>query len=202
MDEKLQKLAEKIYNEGVEKAKSEAQRIIKEAEEKAAKILKDAEQQKEQILKKANQEKEDLYRKTLVELKSAAEQVKLSLKQELIDFISKNALKSDVSQVLNDVDFVKDLLVEIIKKWDVSSDVELILPESKKADFEKVFGKKVKEMLGKEVVITFDGKIQNGFKIQPKDGNFVLSFTDEDMNQFFAYYLKQKTKELLFAENK
>ncbi|MCX7821198.1 MAG: hypothetical protein N2258_05935 [Brevinematales bacterium] len=202
MDEKLQKLAEKIYSEGVEKAKSEAERIIQEAEEKASKILKEAEKEKEHILKKANQEMEDLYRKTIVELRSAAEQVKLSLKQELIDFISKNALKSDVSETLNDVEFVKNLLTEIVKKWDVSSDIEVILPETKKKDFENIFVKKVKETLGKNVVLTFEGRMQGGFKIQPKDGNFVLSFTDEDMNQFFASYLKQKTKELLFSENK
>lgn len=202
MDEKLQKLAEKIYSEGVEKAKSEAERIIKEAEEKAAKIIKDAENEKEHILKKANQEKDDLYRKTIVELKSAAEQVKLTLKQELIDFISKNSLKADVSNALSDVEFVKDILTEIVKKWDISSDIEITLPESKKAEFEKVFSKKVKDTLGKNVVLTFEGRMQGGFKIQPKDGNFILSFTDEDMNQFFASYLKQKTKELLFSENK
>ncbi len=202
MDEKLQKLAEKIYSEGVEKAKSEAERIIKEAEEKASKILKDAEAEKEHILKKANQEKEDLYKKTIVELKSAAEQVKLSLKQELIDFISKNSLKSEIYESLNDIEFVKNLLAEIVKKWDISSDIEVILPDSKKAEFEKFFGKKIRETLGKNVVITFEGRMQGGFKIQPKDGNFILSFTDEDMNQFFASYLKQKTKELLFSENK
>ncbi|MGC8765346.1 MAG: V-type ATP synthase subunit E [Brevinematia bacterium] len=204
MDEKLQKLAEKIYSEGVQKAKSEAESIISEAKKKAEEIVKQAEREKEEILKKANQEKEELYKKSLVEFKSAADQVKLSLKQELANFIAKNALQGDISLSISDVDFIKDILLEIVKKWDFTSypELEVILPENKKKDFEKLFSKKVKSLFEKNVVISFD-KIPNGFKIQPKNGNFVLSFTDDDLNQFFSSFLKQKTKELLFSlENK
>ncbi len=205
MDEKLQKLAEKIYAEGVQKAKDEAENIISEARKKADEIIKQAEKEKEQILKKAQQEKEDLYRKSMVEFKSAAEQVKLSLKQEIANIISKSSLRDEISLALSEVEFVKDILLEIVKKWDFISypELEIILPENKKKDFEKLFLKKAKSIFEKNVTINFEGKMREGFKVMPKNGNFVLSFTEEDLNQFFSTYLKQKTKELLFSlENK
>lgn len=205
MDEKLQKLAEKLYQEGIEKAKLEAETILNQAKEKAEAIISEAKKKEEEILRNARKEKEDLEKRVLMELKSAIEQAKSSLKQELVNFISINALKKTVSEALSDVEVVKDLIIEICKKWDISSgtpQLEVILPEKKKEMFEKVFAKKVKELLSGNVVITFEGKMEEGFKVVSKDGNFVLSFTDSDFNQFFASYLKPKTKELLFSGDK
>ena len=205
MEEKLQKLAEKLYQEGIEKAKQEAETIINQAREKAETIIKEAKRKEEEILKNATREKEELQKRVLMELKSAIEQAKSSLKQELINLISTNSLKQTVSEALSDVEVVKDLIIEICKKWDISSGaprLEIILPEKKKEMFEKVFAKKVKELLSGNVVITFEGKMEEGFKVVSKDDNFVLSFTDSDFNQFFASYLKPKTKELLFSGEK
>ena len=40
MDNKIQELTEKIFNEGVEKGRSEAERLVAEANDKAAEIVK------------------------------------------------------------------------------------------------------------------------------------------------------------------
>ena len=51
MDNNIQELTEKIYNEGVEKGRSEAERLVAEANDKAAEIVKAAEAQAQEIVK-------------------------------------------------------------------------------------------------------------------------------------------------------
>ena len=42
MENKLQQLTQKLYEEGLEKGRSEAEKCVAEAQEKAAKIIADA----------------------------------------------------------------------------------------------------------------------------------------------------------------
>lgn len=205
MEDKLQKLAEKLYSDGIEKAKKEAESILGEANKKADQILNDARNKEKEIVEKATREVEELKKRVLIELKSAVEQTKLSLKQELVNLIASNVFKEDISEVLNDKNLIKELLVEICKKWDISKgapDLEIILPEKKKKELENVFKKELKTLLDKGLTVSFEGRMENGFQVISKNENFILSFTDEDFNQFFASYLKPKTKELLFSGEK
>jgi V/A-type H+-transporting ATPase subunit E len=42
--------------------------------------------------------------------------------------------------------------------------------------------------------------MKSGFKVGPADGSYVISFTDEDFNNFFKAYLRPKSTELLFEK--
>jgi len=53
MNSKIQQLTETIYNEGVQKAKEEAEAILKEAKEKAAGIEKEAQKEAEKKVAEA-----------------------------------------------------------------------------------------------------------------------------------------------------
>ena len=50
---KLQELTQKLYNEGLEKGRSEAERLVADAKQEAAKILVDAKAEAEAIAKAA-----------------------------------------------------------------------------------------------------------------------------------------------------
>ena len=39
--------------------------------------------------------------------------------------------------------------------------------------------------MDKSVVVNFDPEIESGFKIGPKDGGYIISFTDEDFMNYF-----------------
>ena len=72
MDNKIQELTEKIYNEGVEKGKEEAQRIVNEAKETEKKMLVEAHKQADQILADAKKSAQELKNNTEAELKLCA----------------------------------------------------------------------------------------------------------------------------------
>ena len=201
MDSKLQELTKKIYKEGVQKAQTEADSIINDANDKAEKIIKDARKEAEAIKIKAKNDAEQLRSKIESEIKLAGNQAISSIKQEIIEIISSKALSSNVKGSLKDEDFIKKMISEIIGKWDPKSkslDLNVILPEKSKKSLLDYFNKKAKNILDSGVELKFENRMEEGFKIGPKDGSFILSFTDKDFERFFQSFLKPKTKEILF----
>ena len=63
---KLQELTQKLYNEGLEKGRAEAERLVAEAKEQAAKIVADAKAEAEAIAKAAEMRADDIDRKSVV----------------------------------------------------------------------------------------------------------------------------------------
>ena len=101
-----------------------------------------------------------------------------------------------------DTNFLKDLILEVVKKWDVnntSSDVSIYFPESKKSEINSAFESSIKSSI-KNATINFDKKLSNGFKIVPEGGNYQLQFTDEDFVAFFSDYIKSTTEEIIFKK--
>jgi len=202
MDDKIRELTNKIYQEGVEKAKSDGKGIIDGAKKEAETVIVNAKKEAETIISNAKKEAEQLKNKTISELKMVSNQAKESLKQEIVNLLSNSTISDTTKKVTNDIEFVKTLIKEIVSKWDSSSkslDLSLILPEKLKKDFENFVKDKSSEVLSKGVEMKFESRMDNGFKIGPKDNSFILSFSDKDFLQFFQSFLKPKTKEILFT---
>lgn len=202
MDDKIKELTNKIYQEGVEKAKADGKGIVESAKKDADDILANAKKEAENIINNAKKEAEQLKNKTLSELKMSSNQAKESLKQEIVNILSNSSVNEATKKVTSDVEFIKGLIKEIINGWNNSGkslDLTLLLPEKLKKDFEEFLKSKANEILSKGVEVKFEGRMDNGFKIGPKDNSFILSFTDKDFLQFFQSFLKPKTKEILFS---
>jgi V/A-type H+-transporting ATPase subunit E len=52
--------------------------------------------------------------------------------------------------------------------------------------------------LNKGVTIEIDSKTKTGFKIAPLNGNYTISFNENDFENFFKSYFRERTKKLLF----
>lgn len=200
MESKLQELTEKLYREGVEKADNEAKAIIEKAKNEADKIIEKANIEAESIKKNAQKDAEQLSSRTKSEIKMAGEQAVSILKQEITDLLSKNSLSAAIKEASGSKDLIITVIKEMISKWDTSKslDIDLILPEKLKAELEKAFKSESVNLLSKGSEIKFENRMTGGFKIAPKDGSFVLSFTDEDFINFFQSFLRPKAKEILF----
>ncbi|HQJ05271.1 MAG TPA: hypothetical protein PLI57_02700, partial [Spirochaetota bacterium] len=103
---------------------------------------------------------------------------------------------------LNETDFIKNLIKDIVSRWDSNSgslDLNIILPENKKEEFVDFFKSKSNSVLKEGIEVFFESRMTNGFKIGPKDKTFILSFTDKDFYQFFYSFLKPQIKDALFG---
>lgn len=197
MEDKLQILTEKIYSEGVTKANEEASKIMNQAKEEAKSLVANAQKEAEKIIAEANQKSEELRKNVHSELAMSAKQSIAALRQDIVGLITAKTSSDNVKKAFNDVDFVKNLLNETVKKWNVSNDLVVTIPEQ--SDLDKFIRSGIAKAVGKEITVQHNARLQSGFKISPADGGFQISFTDQDFEAFFKNYIRPRTNELLYG---
>jgi V/A-type H+/Na+-transporting ATPase subunit E len=202
MQTKLQELTEKIYSEGVEKANEEAKKIEAEAKKQADDMLEKAKKDAEKIIKDAEKEAEDLKKNSLNELQLASRQAISDIKQKVVALIDYKAVSPEIKGAFKDVEFTQLIIETVVKNWNPKGSdavsLSVLLPEDKKKEFEAFFQKKTKDLLEKGLEIGFSENVKGGFKIGPKDGGYMVSFTEEDFENFFKAYLRPKLIEILY----
>lgn len=201
MENKLDVLTKKLYEEGVDKANQEAERIIARAKEEAAKLIADAEARAQEIKAGAEADTENLKKKAESEMALSARQALTALKQSITNLISGEVVHDMAKAGFEEEAFVQEMIVAIVKKWDIASgnlDLELILSEEEKAKFQKFVAAKYKELLDKGLEIKV-GNTDGAFIIQPKDGSYQVAFSEELFEAFFNQYMKSFTKKLLYS---
>ncbi|MBE9468852.1 MAG: V-type ATP synthase subunit E [Bacteroidetes bacterium] len=202
MQNKLDELTKKIYSEGVSKANDDAKGIISKATKKAEEIINNSKKEAAKIIENANKKSDEIKLNIESEMKLSVNQTISSVKQQITNLITLKAVEETLNKDLKDKDFIKKIILKIVENWNPSGserlDLNLFLPENEKNNLGKYFQSKETEILNANINITFDNNIESGFKIGPKDDSFVLSFTDEDFENFFQSYLRPRTTKLLF----
>ena len=199
MENKLDVLTKKLYEEGVDKANQEAEKIIAQAKEKAAKLIAEAEEQAKGIKAGAATEVENMKKKAESEMTLSARQAITALKQSITSLISGEVAGNIAKAGFKDEAFVQEMIVAILKKWDVASgnlNLELILSEEKEK-FQQFVATKYKELLDKGLEIKV-GDHTDAFVIQPKDGGYQVAFSEKLFETFFNQYMRSFTKSLLY----
>jgi V/A-type H+-transporting ATPase subunit E len=204
MESKLQELTQKLYSIGVEKAKNEAEIIITDAQTKADQIIKNANAEAETIIANAKAESAELKKKIESELKLSSKQVIASVKNQITSLVVQDLLSKDLEKNLSDNDFLKTIIELMVKKWQPddaqSTDLQIILPQEKKDNFNKYIKEKINQLLAKGLTVSFEDNFKSGFKITPKDNSYIINFAQEDFDNFFKSYLRAKTANLLYGE--
>ena len=107
MENKLKELTDRLYGEGLEKGRVEADRLVAEAKEKAAKILADAAAEAEQIVKKAEAKAADTEKNSMTEIQLAGRQAVAKIKSELAGAIIAKTSTEAIKSAVVDAEFVK-----------------------------------------------------------------------------------------------
>ena len=204
MQNKLQELTEKIYQEGISKGNAEAEVIISNAKKEAESIITEARKEAENILKAAKKKSEEIKINGEAELKLSSKQAINSIKQQLTDLINGSVVNPVVSDAFNDKTFITKIIEVAVKNWNSSSTgnqgIRLLVPEKEEKSLKEYFSKSAKDLLDKGLEIKAEGSVKSGFQISPKDGGYKISFTESDFINFFKQYLRPKLTELLFEE--
>ncbi len=204
MDDKLQELTDRLYRDGVEKARKEAQAILADAEKQKEEIIRKAEQEAAAILEKGRKESDDLRARTGSELSMAARQAEGALKQRIVNILSDNILDEGVQSALNNENLLNNLIVSTMASWASDGnipDISLVLSEDKKDVFTAGLKSALKKQISDGLNIEFSSRMKSGFRIESKDGSYAMSFTDKDFQEFFRSFIKDKSRASLFKEN-
>lgn len=201
MENKLQELTDKLYNEGLSKGKKEGEEILANARKEAADIVAAAQKEADEIRAKAEKEAADFKVKVTGDLKMAASQSIQATKKDIEDLVVFK-MNAAVEKSLSEEAFVKEIIKAVAQKFDSenAADLELVLPESLKASLEPFVKGELTSILKGGVNATFTKKIAGGFTIGPKDGGYFISLTDETFKELISEYLRPSTRKLLFGE--
>ncbi len=202
MNSKIQQLTETIYNEGVQKAKEDAEAILKEAREKAAEIESEASEKAKKLMADTEQKALELKTQVDSEIKMTLNQAISAMKQEIVSLVSMKVIQPPVNELFSDKDYMQSMITDIVKGWmeKESFDVNVILPQQERNQLENFFKNNLADELNKGLKVSFADKMKSGFKIGPGNGSYLISFTDEDFINFLKSYLRPKTSQLLFEE--
>ncbi len=201
MQNKLQELTDKLYNEGLAKGKQEGEEILAKAKVQAEEIVAKAKAEAAAIVAAANKEAEDLKTKVQGDLKMAASQSVAATKKDIETLVVTKMTGAEVANALTSAEFVKEVILAVAKGFNAEEpvDLEVILPEALKKDLEPFVTSELAKVLKSDVQASFTKKIAGGFTIGPKDGGYFISFTEETFNALISEYLRPATKKILFG---
>lgn len=202
MQNKLQKLTDRLYQEGLSKGKEEGDKYLAEAREQSAQIIAQAEEKAAAIIAQAQAQAQDLSHKAASDVKMASQQALQATKKDIEDLLLHSCVDQAVKGQLADEKLIKELLLEVARKFSTqeSCDLKVILPEKLQKELEGWIKKELGKELSSEVSAEFSKKIQGGFCIGPKDGSYFISLSDQTFDALICEYLRPVTKKLLFGE--
>lgn len=201
MNNKLQELTERLYNEGLSKGKQDAEQLLAKAQSDAEKIVAAAKAEAQQIVAKAQESADQLKSKAESDIKMASEQSLQATKKDIENLLVDATISEKVKSSLADSAFIKEIILTVAKKFTTEQSLELslILPAALKDELEAWVSSELSKTLKSEVKAEFSKKIQGGFTIGPKDGSWFVNLTDESFKELIAEYLRPVTKKLLFG---
>lgn len=194
--EKIQELTEKIYREGVEKGRAEAERIIEAAKEEAQQILEAARQQAETVQQQARKQAEETDANTRNELRLFISQALNALKSEITNVLSDQVVSDSVQKMTADSDFLKKFALGLALKWAESEPVTISTGDAE--GLKAYFAKEAKDILDKGVKIEQVNNIKTLFTIAPQDGSYKVEFGKEQFESYFKAFLRPQLVEMLF----
>ena len=202
MENKLQQLTQKLYDEGLEKGRAEADRLVADAKTRAAKIVADAEAQAGEIVRKAQAKAEDVEKNTLTEIALAGKQAVARIKSEIASLIVAKATGAGVQDAAVDPAFIKEMLLAVAKNWNGADagkvELQALLPEGEREKLDAAFEQSAKELLAAGIEVGYSKEVRTGFKVGAKEGGYYLSFSDADMEALLGEYLREKVSRMLF----
>lgn len=204
MTDRIEKITQKIYNEGVSKAKNDAEQLIAEAKKQADEIISSAKKNYEQIMQDAQKKSAELQKKTEAEMQLTARQFINKLKQKVTELVTTAQVEGSIKESFNDIDFVQELILTVLQNWNATRseklDLKVVLPKQQEQQMTTFFDQKAKETLNKGISIDFDSQLGSGFRIEQKEEGYRISFTGDDFENYFKNYFKDRTKKLLFDQ--
>ena len=121
MDNKLQELTDRLYNEGLSKGRQEADQLLAQARTQAREIVDEARAEARQIIAQADKKAADIATMVEGDLKMASTQAISAIRQQAENMILTKAVAKPVGEALSDGNFVRELISTVVKSFDAAN---------------------------------------------------------------------------------
>lgn len=194
--DKIQELTSKLYSEGVEKGKEEADKIIAEAVARKQQLLDEARAQSKEILAMAEKESASLKSHTEAELRLYAAQSSEALKTEITNIVTDKLATMNVKAAVSDKSFMQKLIVDLVTNW--AKNEKLTISVADPTEFESYIASNAKKLLDEGLKIESVNGLETGFTLSPEDGSYKVKFGEDEFIQYFKEFLRPQIQKLLF----
>lgn len=199
MNDQLQELLKRVYDEGVAKAQTEAEAILADAKNKAEAIVANAGKQAESMIADAQKKADELQKNSTSDIKLASQHSISSLKNKITDIILQSVYDKDVKSAFGDSEFIKKVIMEVLEGWKADhNNGSMIVSSGLQSKLDDHFLASMKAVLDNKLTVEFSPQMKQGFTISPADGTYKLSFTEEDFINLFKSFIRPRTQSLLF----
>lgn len=196
MENKIQELADKLYQEGVAKGREEAEALVAAAKQEAEALVAAAKQEADQILQVAQKNATELKSNTETELQLFAKQAVNALKVEVANLLTKETVSQAVKNFVVSPEELNQLIVNMASDW--SYDEGLVISTEKAELLQKHFLAQAKSLLDKGLKIEQVNGNKALFSIAPADGSYKINFGEEEFENYFKEFLRPQLVEKLF----
>lgn len=194
--DKIQEITSKLYAEGIEKGKEEADKIVAEAKVLRDRIVEEAKKEAEQIVASAKKETGEWKSNMESELKLFASQAAEALKSEITNLVTGKLSASNVKAALEDKTFMQKLITELVQNW--SKNETLTIGVESSEELKRYISGNAKHLLDKGLKIESVNGLKTGFILSPEDGSYRVKFGEEEFMEYFREFLRPQIQKLLF----
>ena len=200
---KIEELTKKIYSEGIDKAKKLEQEAMEKAQAEADRIVSDARKKAEELTAEAERNAKNAKEALDRELKQAGELALAQIKRQVADCLVDALLPESVETAMKDSAFMQKLILQIAENWNPGTniDAEVVLSTAAQQELTDQFTARAKQLLDRGLELKFSDQVSSGFRIQPKDGEYRISFEEESFVAFFREFLRERTRAALFPKD-
>ncbi len=199
MADELQHLIERVRSEAIEKAESEAERIVSGAKEKAAARVKEAEEKAKELIRKAEADSELFVERSRRTLEQAARDLLISVGQGVENILS-DLVDQEVDEAL-DENLLQQLLVKVVDAYleneGRESRIELWVSEKDREAIVRFFSARYHEKMAESIEIHDTRGILKGFRVSVKGKSVQHDFTREAMAEALAHFLRPHLSEIV-----
>jgi V/A-type H+/Na+-transporting ATPase subunit E len=197
MEVQLQELIDRIRNEGIGTAKTEAERIVADAKAQAALIVAAAEKKAARTVEDAKLEAARVQAAGEAALKQASRNLVLAVRKRLESMLDAIA-KVETAKALNE-DLMAKLIPEVVKAWIAggSSDLAVMLPPDSMKKLESRLHGLLKAELAAGAEIHPFPHLDAGFRIQDRAGSLSWDFSAEELSKLLSQFLNPRLAAIL-----
>jgi V/A-type H+-transporting ATPase subunit E len=204
-NEKLQDLIETLKKQGVESGEKTGQEIIASAQKQAENLLAQARAEAASIVAQAREESEKQMKRLHSSMEIAASQFVNSLKGVIEENLLTIPLQGELTAVLSDPGFMKNLITRFVETYATSSqhdEIQLLLPKSAQEQLTPFAMELMAQHYGQskgndQLVLHLEAQdVKFGFQVNTKDGHVRLDFSDEAFLSLFLKFLTPKFRDL------
>jgi V/A-type H+/Na+-transporting ATPase subunit E len=197
MEADLKNLIEKIKQDGIAQADTDAAKIIEDARVKAEDIVQKAMKEGQGIIADAKKEAENFKKASDTALKQAARDALLALRVRVNEFFAR-VIKDRVSEELTP-ETLKDIIVKAVEyaMKEGVAEIDVILSGKDKKILEKTLFTALRKEARERVLLQRKQGVHGGFRIGAKGAGSYLDFTDQAIADGFRRYLSPKLADAL-----